>query len=276
MTEIIDAWMQLPNKPYLLDPMFGSLRRWPTAWKALAGETPDIPHDEALQIFLTQGVSRVVASAWWGPAGPLITNEGVAAAVRKHPACVVGVASVDITRPMAAVRELRRCVKEYGFKGLRVLPWLWVCRRTTAGTTRSMLNALSWTSPSASKWDTQGQSDRRSPDVPFPTWTMWPMNSLTCGSSAAIRLPVGLGDDLAHDEAPQCVRGHVGLQGFALSCRTGGLRARPGQAQGPVLARTSPCSRLLNACQALRVQLGDEVLPLFLVGNARRAFKLEG
>jgi len=30
MPEIIDAWMQLPNKAYLLDPMFDSLRRWPT------------------------------------------------------------------------------------------------------------------------------------------------------------------------------------------------------------------------------------------------------
>ena len=26
---------------------------------------------------------------------------------------------------MEAVRELRRCVTELGFKGLRVIPWLW-------------------------------------------------------------------------------------------------------------------------------------------------------
>jgi predicted TIM-barrel fold metal-dependent hydrolase len=26
---------------------------------------------------------------------------------------------------MAAVRELRRCVRDLGFKGLRVIPWLW-------------------------------------------------------------------------------------------------------------------------------------------------------
>ena len=29
------------------------------------------------------------------------------------------------TRPLAAVRELRRCVRELGFPGLRVVPWLW-------------------------------------------------------------------------------------------------------------------------------------------------------
>lgn len=125
MAEIIDAWMQFPNKAYLLDPMFDSLRRWPTAWKTLAQDNPEITHAEALQTFRDQGVSKVIASAWWGPKGAMITNEEVAAAVRANPDQVIGVASVDINQPMAAVRELRRCVKEYGFKGLRVLPWLW-------------------------------------------------------------------------------------------------------------------------------------------------------
>ena len=125
MTDIIDAWMQLPNKAYLLDPMFDSLRRWPTAWKSLAQDNPGITHDAALETFRGQGVKQVIASAWWGPAGPMITNDEVAAAVQAHPGYVVGVASVDINKPMAAVRELRRCVKEFGFKALRVLPWLW-------------------------------------------------------------------------------------------------------------------------------------------------------
>ena len=125
LAEIIDAWMQLPNKGYLLDPMFDSLRRWPTTWKSLAQDNPEITHDEALDTFRAQDVSLAIASAWCGPSGPMITNDEVAAAVRAHPEQVVGVASVDVSRPMAAVRELRRCVKEYGFKGLRVLPWLW-------------------------------------------------------------------------------------------------------------------------------------------------------
>jgi predicted TIM-barrel fold metal-dependent hydrolase len=37
----------------------------------------------------------------------------------------VGVASVDLYQPMAAVRELRRCVRELGFRALRIVPWLW-------------------------------------------------------------------------------------------------------------------------------------------------------
>ena len=125
MPDIIDAWMQLPNKAYLLDPMFDSLRRWPTLWKSLANDNPAVTHAEALETFRTQGVKKVIASAWWGPDGPMITNDEVAGAVRAHPEQIVGVASVDINRPMEAVRELRRCVKEFGFKGLRILPWLW-------------------------------------------------------------------------------------------------------------------------------------------------------
>ncbi|HSV60033.1 MAG TPA: amidohydrolase family protein [Variovorax sp.] len=125
MPDIIDAWMQFPNKAYLLDPMFDSLRRWPTTWKSLAQENSSITHDEALATFRDQGVKKVIASAWWAPTGQMITNDEVAAAVRAHPQQVVGVASVDIHKPMAAVRELRRCVREFGFKGLRVLPWLW-------------------------------------------------------------------------------------------------------------------------------------------------------
>jgi len=123
--EIIDAWMQFPNKAYLQDPMFDSLRRWPTAWKALAKDNPDITFDEALDTFRDQGVAKVLASAWWGPLGPMITNDEIAASVFAHPDQIVGIASVDICRPMDAVRELRRCVRDLGFKGLRVLPWLW-------------------------------------------------------------------------------------------------------------------------------------------------------
>jgi len=32
---------------------------------------------------------------------------------------------VNIARPMEAIRELRRSVREFGFRGLRIVPWLW-------------------------------------------------------------------------------------------------------------------------------------------------------
>jgi uncharacterized protein len=55
----------------------------------------------------------------------LISNDEVAGWVAEHPDRLGGVASVDLARPVEAVRELRRCVRELGFLGLRALPWLW-------------------------------------------------------------------------------------------------------------------------------------------------------
>ncbi len=45
--------------------------------------------------------------------------------VSQHQDRFAGVAAVNLDKPMEAVRELRRCVSELGFKGLRVVPWLW-------------------------------------------------------------------------------------------------------------------------------------------------------
>src|SRR5262249_14177710 len=54
-----------------------------------------------------------------------ISHEEVAAVVTASRGRLVGVASADLHRPMPAVRELRRVVRELGFKALRVIPWLW-------------------------------------------------------------------------------------------------------------------------------------------------------
>jgi hypothetical protein len=42
-----------------------------------------------------------------------------------YPNRFAGLATVDLDRPMEAVRELRRRVQDGGFVGLRVVPWLW-------------------------------------------------------------------------------------------------------------------------------------------------------
>jgi predicted TIM-barrel fold metal-dependent hydrolase len=55
----------------------------------------------------------------------MISNDEVAGFVKEAPDRLVGVGSVDISRPMDAVRETRRCVEQLGFKAIRVLPWLW-------------------------------------------------------------------------------------------------------------------------------------------------------
>ena len=72
------------------------------------------------------GVSFGLLSAWHAPReGALISNDEVAAWVAEHPDRFAGLAAVDLDKPMEAVRELRRCVNELGFRGLRVVPWLW-------------------------------------------------------------------------------------------------------------------------------------------------------
>jgi len=54
----------------------------------------------------------------------MISNDEVAGFVAQYPERLVGVGSVDISKPMQAVREVKRCVEELGFKAIRVLPWL--------------------------------------------------------------------------------------------------------------------------------------------------------
>jgi predicted TIM-barrel fold metal-dependent hydrolase len=117
---IIDAWMQHPTREFIMHPMFESLRRW------MGGTIPkEIPVEFTLAAMDQANVRKGLICAWLGPQGPLISNEEVAALVKDHPDRFVGVASVNLGRPMEAVRELRRCVREYRFRGLRILPWFW-------------------------------------------------------------------------------------------------------------------------------------------------------
>ena len=118
---IIDAWAQHPTRRHLEQPMFESLRRW-TRGVLPQGELPVSATIEAMD---QGGVALSLLSAWVGPKGDLISNDEVAGFVAQAPGRLAGVGSVDISRPRAAVGELRRCVRELGFKGIRVLPWLW-------------------------------------------------------------------------------------------------------------------------------------------------------
>ena len=118
--DIVDVWMQQPNRSFLAQPFFDSLRRW-----THQAELPCPSLTETLEAMGAAGVGTGLLSAWCGPAGPLISNDEVRECVRRHPEHFVGVASVHLARPMEAVRELRRCVRELGFRGLRVVPWLW-------------------------------------------------------------------------------------------------------------------------------------------------------
>jgi predicted TIM-barrel fold metal-dependent hydrolase len=117
----IDVWMQHPTLRFLRHDMFESLRRWTD------GQIPDEEPPIGVTVAAMDhgDVEFGLLSAWHAPEGPLIGNDEVAGWVSRHPDRFRGLAAVDLNRPMEAVRELRRCVGELGFKGLRVVPWLW-------------------------------------------------------------------------------------------------------------------------------------------------------
>ena len=118
----IDVWMQHPTPRFLAHDMFDSLRRW--AGTELPEAAPGI--EVTLGAMDAAGVDFGLLSAWSAPRQqPLISNEEVAGWVAAHPDRLGGLACVDLNKPMEAVRELRRCVTALGFKGLRIVPWLW-------------------------------------------------------------------------------------------------------------------------------------------------------
>ncbi|MFZ2631144.1 MAG: amidohydrolase family protein [Desulfosalsimonadaceae bacterium] len=119
--KVIDVWMQHPNLEFINHPMFEFLRRWMGIDKV----TEEIPVEFTLAAMDQGNVSKGLTCAWWGPQGPLISNDEVALIVNKYPDRFAGIASVNLYKPMEAVRELRRCVNELGFKGARIVQWFW-------------------------------------------------------------------------------------------------------------------------------------------------------
>ncbi|WP_194836139.1 amidohydrolase family protein [Nocardia sp. XZ_19_369] len=117
---IIDAWAQHPTVRMVQHDMFDSLRRWGAP---LPTEQP--PVSATIAAMDAGGVDVALISAWYGPEGVLISNDEVASFVAESDGRLVGVASVDLRKPIAAVHELRRAVNELGMRALRIVPWLW-------------------------------------------------------------------------------------------------------------------------------------------------------
>ncbi len=69
-------------------------------------------------------IDRVVISATAFPESP-VSNDVVAGIISQMPETLVGCASVDPTLGMSAVLELRHAVETLGFRGLKLLPFLY-------------------------------------------------------------------------------------------------------------------------------------------------------
>ncbi len=120
-TRAIDVWAQIVTERMAEAPWLAPLLRW----TGQAGEnvTPTIA--DTVQAMDEAGVEIALLSAWSGPEGDLISNEEVAAQIEAAPERFRGLVSVDLTRPMEAVRTIRRWVDGKHFVGVRVVPWLW-------------------------------------------------------------------------------------------------------------------------------------------------------
>jgi uncharacterized protein len=88
--------------------------------------------DEIIALMDEAGVSHICLSAWSRPGKAIFSNAEVANYTRAYPSRIFGLASVDLLDPVGAVKELEHYVREEGFKGLRIVPWLWNLPPTNA------------------------------------------------------------------------------------------------------------------------------------------------
>ena len=118
---VIDVWAQHPTNRFINHPCFDSLKRWTRQSTAEL----EVPLDFTVAAMKQSGVSKALIAAWYSPNGDLISNEEVKDCVEQHPDLFAGLASTDLRKPVEGVRTLRKYVKDYGFKGLRIVQWLW-------------------------------------------------------------------------------------------------------------------------------------------------------
>ncbi|KIW28057.1 uncharacterized protein PV07_07741 [Cladophialophora immunda] len=80
---------------------------------------------ELVAMMDSAGVSQICLASWRRPGKVVFSNDQVAEFTRAYPDRIFGLASVDLLDPVNAVKELEHYVVNEGFKGLRVVPWLW-------------------------------------------------------------------------------------------------------------------------------------------------------
>jgi predicted TIM-barrel fold metal-dependent hydrolase len=120
---IIDAWAQPATKVSAekLPEVSRLLKQSGTADIFESGLTAE----QIVERMDRAGIQKLMLSAWHRPGQWIHHNDDVAKMVNQYPERFVGVAAVNLQKPLEAVRELERAVKELGFKALRVIPWLW-------------------------------------------------------------------------------------------------------------------------------------------------------
>ncbi|PLB42210.1 amidohydrolase family protein [Aspergillus candidus] len=80
---------------------------------------------ELVALMDAAGVSQICLCAWYRPGQAVFSNEDVAEFTRAFPDRFIGIAGVDLLDPVGYVREVEKYVRVEGFRGVRVVPWLW-------------------------------------------------------------------------------------------------------------------------------------------------------
>ena len=120
---IIDAWAQ-PARPESFEKMPEVARLFKQSGSAHLLET-GLTVAQIVEQMDHAGIQTLMLSAWHRPNQWVTHNDVVAEMVTQFPDRFVGVAAVNLEKPVDAVHELGRAVNELGFKALRVVPWLW-------------------------------------------------------------------------------------------------------------------------------------------------------
>lgn len=71
------------------------------------------------------GIDQICICAWYKPGQAIFSNAEVAEFTRSYPDRFIGIAGCDLLNPVEAVQDVRKYVQQEGFKGVRVIPWLW-------------------------------------------------------------------------------------------------------------------------------------------------------
>lgn len=122
-TQIIDAWAQPATREGFAK-MPEIARLFKQSGSAAFLET-GISTEQIVSAMDRAGIGKLLLSAWHRPGQWVFHNDEVAEMIAQYPDRFAGVAAVNLEKPIEAVCELERAVKELGFIALRVVPWLW-------------------------------------------------------------------------------------------------------------------------------------------------------
>ncbi|WP_370328707.1 amidohydrolase family protein [Hyphomonas atlantica] len=118
---IIDVWAQATTPRFAAAPWLQTLLKW----TGREGDTRGTTVEQTISAMDAAGVDITFLSAWSSPTGDLISNTELQEQIDQAPDRLRGLATVDLTDPMGAVREIRRVVDGKRIVGVRLVPWLW-------------------------------------------------------------------------------------------------------------------------------------------------------